>query len=464
MEKLFGDFQKVEESQWIEKIKQDLKGKDFDEALLWKVEPGLTVQPFYSKMKADTSPGEFPYRRGVRKEENNWLMADEISVNNSADANKEALISLQHGMDSISFVHAFNADEIATVLKDIQIELIEVNVNPGTTPVNVYRALTEKESSLSGGLLFDPLSELLTRGAFPSNQQLDEILSQVRELFEENRNHQNAFRLVTINSGRNVHHAGGGIVQEVAVALSVGKMYVQHLIDCGFPIDAITAHLGFSFTTGASYFPEIAKYRAFRTLWATIINAYEPEHACTAAAYIAAETSPWTITAFDEHTNLLRATTQAMASVISGVNSLYIQPFDLHSETKYKSARRLARNINHILKSESGFHRVADPAGGSYYLEGLTNEIAKEAWSSFQEIEAAGGFVEAMKKGMIQDKISENARVFHDEIKSGKRVFVGVNKYPKEELKTDERGVTVASGDICTPLQIHHATDIFSRA
>jgi methylmalonyl-CoA mutase len=202
---------------------------------------------------------------------------------------------------------------------------------------------------------------------------------------------------------------------------------------------------------------EIAKFRAARMLWANIVKGYNPEKECSCKMFAHAVTSTWNQTAYDPYVNMLRGTTEAMSATLAGVHSLEVLPFDYAFEQPTEFSKRIARNVELLLKHESHFDQVIDPAGGSYYIENLTKNIAEQAWKLFLEVEDKGGYVEAYKAGFIVDKVKASAAAKDKNIATRREILLGANQYPNFTEVADAAVVaeTVtrpeAEGNVLTP-------------
>lgn len=218
------------------------------------------------------------------------------------------------------------------------------------------------------------------------------------------------------------HNQGANAIQELAIALAIGN----ELLSKGTSADAFIGKKVFHFAAGNDFFLEIAKLRAFRLLWANVVQQYKPADYKSYFAYISASTSLRDFSDIDEYTNLLRATTQAMSAVIGGADAVYTVPFNAKTaETGF--SQRLSINLHHLLKHESKLDKVVDAGGGSWYLAKLTETLAQKAWALFQEIESKGGFEQA--HDFIASEIDRVAATRQQDIISGKEIRVGVNKY-----------------------------------
>ena len=202
--------------------------------------------------------------------------------------------------------------------------------------------------------------------------------------------------------------AGATAVEEIGFALAAGVDFLAALAERGADINRAAAALEFSFAVGSNYFFEIAKFRAFRMLWARAVESFGGTHEA-AKARIAARTSQWNKTVYDPHVNILRATTEAMAAVLGGADAVTVTPFDACYKAPDEASRRLARNTQLLLKHEAWLGRVADAGGGSYALETITDFLAHEGWKVMQEIEARGGFRKAQAEGMIAQALERES-------------------------------------------------------
>jgi len=194
--------------------------------------------------------------------------------------------------------------------------------------------------------------------------------------------------------------------------------------------------LGFTLSSGSHYFLELAKFRAARMLWASIVQAYDAT--ANGQTFIHATTSERSLTIYDPWTNMLRGTTQAMSAVLGGCNSLTVSPYNTGYQEATEFSNRIGRNVQLVLKEEAMLTKVADPAGGSHYIETLTNAIAESAWRIFQDIEAQGGYLEALNKGSIQAHLEQASKAEENAILTSEKIVLGVNKYPNQEERMQQ--------------------------
>jgi len=272
---------------------------------------------------------------------------------------------------------------------------------------------------INGSIAFD---------AFSEKADLASILS----LATSAKSHYALFRVFAANADA-WHNKGASPVVELAYAIAAGNEYLHLLTSNGFTVDEASAMIQFNFATGSSYFLEIAKYRAFRQLWALVVEQYQPAHECTKNAYVHASTSLYLQSAYDGYNNLLRATTQAASAIIGGADSVCVMPFDAAFAEAGNSSNRWARNIQHLLREESYFDQLKDAGSGSYYIESLTAELGNQAWLLFQDIESKGGVSASFD--MLSQLTHDYDKAQKQAIAEGKKVMVGVNKYPNKQEK-----------------------------
>ena len=394
-EKLFSDFSPASTEQWMEKVTADLKGADFEKKLVWKTNEGFKVKPFYRMedledlKTTDALPGEFPYLRGTKKDNNAWLVRQEIRVECPKEANAKALDILNKGVDSLSFhvkAKELNAEYIETLLSDIQAECVELNFSTCQGHVvelaNLLVAYFQKKDydvkKLKGSINYDFFNKMLTRG-----KEKGDMVQTAKSLIEAIQPLP-FYRVLNVNA-LSLNNAGAYISQELGYALAWGNEYMGQLTDAGIPAAIVAKKIKFNFGISSNYFLEIAKFRAARLLWANIVASYNPECVrdcenkgpngecrCAAKMAVHAETSTFNLTLFDAHVNLLRTQTEAMSAALGGVDSMTVTPFDKTYETPDEFSERLARNQQLLLKEESHFDKVIDPAAGSYYIENLS--------------------------------------------------------------------------------------------
>ena len=451
-EKLFSDFSPVSTEQWMEKVTADLKGADFEKKLVWRTNEGFKVKPFYRMedlkglKTSDALPGEFPYLRGTKKDNNEWLVRQEIKVEDVKEANAKALDILNKGVDSLAFrvkAKELDAAYIEALLEGICAECVELNfytcqghvVELANLLVEYFQKKEYDLSKLQGSINYDYFDKMLAKGKEKGNmvETAKALIAATAAL--------PGYQVINVNA-LTLNNAGAYIYQELGYALAWGNEYLNLLTEAGVPAATVAKKMKFNFGISSNYFLEIAKFRAGRMLWADIVNTYLNEDDCKCAAKmkVHAETSSFNLTVFDSYVNLLRTQTEAMSAALAGVDSMTVVPFDKAYETPNDFSERMARNQQLLLKEESHFDKVIDPAAGSYYIENLTVSIAKQAWDLFLAVEEEGGFLAAVKAGKVQEAVNASNKARHEAVAKRKEILLGTNQYPNfTELAGDKR-------------------------
>ena len=439
-ERLLSEFPAISTQEWKDKIVTDLKGADFDRKLVWRTNEGFNVNPFYRREDLEglstpkVMPAEYPYVRSTRMD-NEWLIRQDINVNDPKEANEKALDILNKGITSLGFKlrrDQVNKETLAILLKGIMPEAIELNFSccisvAAQLAGELAAYLTEVGADVAqckGSINFDPFKKQLVKGI--SNPQwvptCAQLLDAIRPLPQ--------YRVLTVNA-LNINNAGAYIYQELGYALSWGAELIDKLTEAGYSIEELTSRIKFVFGVGSNYFMELAKFRAARWLWAEIIGAYGDQYKGDAAKiHMHAVTSTWNKTIYDAHVNLLRTQTEAMSATLGGVDSLTVQPFDVTYQESDNFSERIARNQQLLLKEESHFDKVIDPAAGSYYIEHLTNALAEQAWKLFLAVEEEGGFAAAVEAGSVQKAVNASNAKRHAAVAARKEIFLGTNQFP----------------------------------
>ena len=479
-EKLFSDFPPVSTDAWMEKITVDLKGADFEKKLVWKTNEGFKVKPFYRRedleglKTTEALPGEFPYLRGNKKDNNSWLVRQEIDAADAAEANAKALDVLNKGIDSLSFhlkAKQLDAAYLDTLLKDICAECVELNfsicqghvVELANLLVAYFQGKGYDLSKLQGSINYDPMGKMLAKG-----KEKGCLVDTAKALLAATAPLP-GYRVLNVGA-LTLNNAGAYIYQELGYALAWGNEYLNALTEAGIPAATVAGKIKFNFGISSNYFLEIAKFRAARLLWANIVASYLKEDDCKCAAKMCvhAETSTFNLTLFDSYVNLLRTQTEAMSAALAGVDSMTVVPFDKAYEAPNEFSEHLARNQQLLLKEESHFDKVVDPAAGSYYIENLTVSIAKQAWELFLSVEDEGGFLAAVKAGKVQEAVNASNAARHTAVAKRKEILLGTNQYPNfQELADGKKpleAVCCCGGGEHQACEKDCATLVFDRA
>ena len=449
-EKLFTEFTAPTTQEWLDKIQVDLKGADFQKRLVWRTNEGFNVQPFYRRedlkdLKAvDSLPGEFPYVRGNKKDNNLWFVRQDIVVDDAKAANEKALDILNKGVDSLGFRikgKELSAELIATLLDGILPQYVELNfqtcqchcVELANILVAYFKEKNYPLAELKGSINFDPISKILTKG-----KDTQAVLAEAKPLIEALKELP-GYRCICVNSVA-VNNAGAYIYQELGYALAWGAEYLSVLTEAG--VDACEAAKRIKFNMGVSenYFMEIAKFRAARMLWAQIVREFVGDAAlnCTCSQmHVCAVTSEYNQTLFDSYVNLLRSQTETMSAALANVDSIVVTPFDKPYEQPTEFAERIARNQQLLLKEEAHFDKLVDVAGGSYTIEHLTDALAREGWKLFLAVEEAGGFLCEALKGNITNAVNASNDKRHAAAATRREFILGTNQFPNFTEKSE---------------------------
>jgi methylmalonyl-CoA mutase len=451
---LLAEFPPVTTEQWMAKITADLKGADFSKKLVWKTNEGFDVMPFYRAediegfKTTDTIPGKFPFVRGT-KSHNEWYVRQDIVVENVDEANKKALDVLNKGITSLGFKISYqdlSSSYIQSLLKGIAADCVELNFSIctdhaaelGRLLVAYFQSEGYDLVKLHGSINFDAMNAMLLRGKEYDKATIVSMAKAIIDAIAP----LPFFRVIGVNA-TTINNAGAYIAQELGYSLAWGNQYLSLLVEAGVDTSLAAKKIKFNFGVGGNYFMEIAKFRAAKLLWALIVDAYQPICRrpdcdntvngickCAARIRIHAQTSEFNKTVYDANVNMLRTQTEAMSASLGGVDSLTVLPYDSVYKKSDDFSERIARNQQLLLKEESNFDKVVDPASGSYYIETLTNQIAQQAWKLFLEVEEKGGFYSAIVAGSVQKAIKQTATSRMKNVSSRREVLLGTNQFP----------------------------------
>jgi methylmalonyl-CoA mutase len=409
---LFDDFNPVSAKAWKQKIQLDLKGADYNETLIWKSAEGIDVKPFYNAQDLASISQNI-------KMPSSWNIGETIYVKNGAQANEKAHYLLSKGAESLNFIVP-NADiSVATILKNIDTTSTPIHLDLDFLGAAFVKNISEIENI---HIHTDIIGNLAKTGNWFSNLEND------HKHFEEIVSHTNAFS-VNLATYQN---AGANMVQQLAYAMAHTNEYLNHIENSSSlrgifkETNSKTSTVNFKVSVGSNYFFEIAKLRALRLLFKTLMSEYKLNAEC----HIMATPSKRNKTLYDYNTNMLRTTTECMSAMLGGANTITNLAYDAlyHKDNEFGS--RIARNQLLILKHESYFDKVSNASEGAYYIESLTHQLAEKALELFKQIESKGGFVNQLFDGTIQRKTKESAQKEQDRFDAKKEVLLGTNKHP----------------------------------
>lgn len=450
-EKLFGEFPSVSNEEWMEVVTRDLKGTPFDKKLVWRTKEGVDVQPYYRADDVehlptkDVLPGQFPYVRGT-KADNKWLVRQDMAVLANAQGLNECLKGIMaHGVNSIGFHFendAINAETIKAMFAGVDLTMLEINfyacrkqmVELVEAVKDGLQAVGADLAEVRGSFGFNPFRHVLGKGA-RWGEWLETSVAVLKAA--------EPLKQFTCFSFQSVDlvNAGAYIYQELGYALAAGADMVAKIAEkSGKSFSDIAERMRFDMGIGSNYFMEIAKFRAMRWLWALIVKANDANASERATKVVVnAETAWWNKSSYDAYVNLLRTMTESMSATIAGVHSVLVHPFDKHYNPAGSDfSRRIARNQQLLLKEESHFDKVVDPAGGSYYIEHLTQAIAEQAWKLFLEVEEQGSFAKLADEGKVQEAVNASNTARHKDIATRRENILGTNIFPNFTEKATE--------------------------
>lgn len=459
---------------WVEIATKQMKGKSPD-TLNWHSPEGITVKPLYTcddlagLTCADTQPGMPPYTRGpmaTMYAGRPWTIRQYAGFSTAKASNefyRKNLAAGQKGLSvafSLSTHRGYDSDnprvsgdigkagvaidsieDMKILFDGIPLDQMSVSMtmNGAVIPIlAMWIATAEeqgvKQEQLTGTIQNDILKEYLTRNTYiyppePSMRIVSDIMAYCSK-------HMPKYNTISI-SGYHIMEAGADSVLQCAFTLADGIEYVRTALKAGMDVDTFAPRLSFFFGVGMNFFMEIAMLRAARTLWYELMQQFNPKDPRSSMLRTHCQTSGWSLTEQDPYNNIIRTTIEAMAAVLGGTQSLHTNSFDEAIALPTEFSARIARNTQIIIQEESQVCKVADPLGGSYYIERLTDDIVAGARKIIDEIEQMGGMAKAIATGMPKMRIEESAARRQARIDQGKDVIVGVNKYRLQDEKLD---------------------------
>ncbi|MDY0151336.1 MAG: methylmalonyl-CoA mutase family protein [Candidatus Cloacimonas sp.] len=437
--------------EWLQAVKDSLKGADFDKVMKTKTYEGITLQPIYRKEDiadlpfTDNLPGQSPYLRRNDPQKflaEGWLVAQSHDEADLKLLNEQLLSELSCGLTAVNISLKHADTKRGVVLNSIEdFRIAFKNVDFKAAPLFMQMDVCEKHLltilelyaaetgldllSLEAGIGFDPTSEFARLGYVdvPLEELWAKVLDSVKWAVEKAPRN----RLLSID-GTVYEGAGASAVQELGFVLSTAIGYIQGLQYSGYSIDQLAPLFQVKLSLGSNFFMEMAKIRAFRLVWAEMIRAFGGNEV-SQKVWIHGKTASFNKSTVDCYVNVLRTSTESFAGVIGGVDSLEIGCYNELYATPDELSRRIARNQQVILREEAHFGKVVDPAGGCYYVESLTDELAHKTWALMQELEADGGMVKCLRSGKIHEMLESVAHTRIDAVHKRKNVFVGVNMF-----------------------------------
>ena len=424
-------------ARWRGAVEAELKGESFEKKLLTKTYEGITLRPLYTRADVRTGEEDDACRRNSNTKRSDadvgpWEVAQEIAATDAAEFNRRLRADLLVGQNAVVLGNELaKADALAAALAGVELGCVPVHIDAGADARavgEVFLALG-KGVALRGSVTADPLAAWARAGALP--EELGRLLDGLAAWTRRAKDAASELRTVGVDA-RLWAEAGGTAVDELAAALAAVAEYVRALTARGLTLEDIVPRLRVSFGAGPQFLMETAKFRAWRGLLARLVTAWGGDAALAGRVALHASTTRWNTSRLDHHVNLLRATTQAFAAVLGGVNSLSVAPIDAVDGAGggEEFARRIARNVHVLLAEEFGAAAPVDAVGGAWAFERLTDELARKAWERFQQYEAAGGWAAALRAGLPQRLVSEAAKEKARAVGARRHGLIGVNLFP----------------------------------
>ena len=422
---LFSDFEAVSSKQWKQQIQYELKGADYNETLVWESPEGIKVKPFYHNDETEANLNAIIPTKP-------FSIVQNIFVHDVKKSNARALETLQRGAESIRFTLESDSVSIEELMQNLPLENVNYYFNLPFLSVEFSNKINAFASKNKANIFIqnDPIGQLVKDGNWFENLEKDfEKLNIIAKNSHplEGCPTGGVASFLTISSGI-YQNAGTNIVQQLAYTLAQANEYFNRIPSINQPITIEVA-------VGTNYFFEIAKLRALRILFNTLATEYSHNFDC----HIIATPTKRNKTLYDYNVNMLRTTTECMSAILGGADAVANLAYDAIYHKDNEFGDRISRNQLLVLKHESYFDKVNNPADGAYYIEALTEELAEKALELFKAIEKNGGLISQLIEGTIQRKINESAQKEQELFDSGKEVLLGTNKYPNknDQMKND---------------------------
>lgn len=416
---LFNNFQKVSSKQWKQKIQVDLKGANYNDTLIWQSPEGIHVKPFYHADEFLNLP------ESSHAKVTTWNILETFYVTNPEKTNIKVLNALANGTEALHFIIPNKNLILDTLLKEI----------PNNIPL--YFSLEFLNEDFTTQLL----KKTSNRNSVFINCDIISNLAKSGNWFSSLENDHTAFKNIIKQSGcisinlSLYQNSGANITQQLAYSLAHLNEYFNHLNGTLSASKKEQLNVIFQVSVGTNYFFEIAKLKALRQLYFSLATEYGFNKNC----HIVAFPSKRNKTIYDYNTNMLRTTTECMSAILGGANAVNNMAYDAIYHKTNPFGERISRNQLLVLKHESYFDKVNNPADGAYYIETICTQLAEKSLDIFKNIETSGGFLKQLKEGIIQRKIKESALKEEDLFKTKEYILLGTNKHPnpKDKMKND---------------------------
>ncbi len=472
----FGEFPIPSYEDWKVAAEKALKGAPFDKKMYTETYEGITLSPIYNKEDRDSLPqmesqysGAYPYLRGTSAAgytNGTWFISQDIPYPTPEEFNAAAKNDLSRGQSALNIqlnkasakisanaiknandayqgLYLSNVNDMEKAFNGIDLTKVPVYINAGTQAVAAtaqFAAFCRKNGidikSVSGSIEMDVIGELAGAGKVCGS--LEALFLEACRLTGWMKENAPQMKSVTIN-GAVFADGGASAVQELAYAMSSAVEYIRRFMELGLSIDDIAPRFRFKLGIGQNFFMEIAKFRAARMLWAKIVKEFGGNEE-SQKIFMHAKSSTVNKTKYDPYVNLLRITSEAFSAVIGGCDSMHLAYVDDAYGLPNDFTRRVTRNVQNVFADETHFKELVDPAGGSYYVEVLTNQVAEKAWELFADTEKVGGMVASLQSGTVQNVINDVIAKRNKNLELRKDTLLGTNKY----ANLQEKPVTTA--------------------
>ena len=403
---LFNEFKEISTAEWKQKIQVDLKGADYNDTLLWKTDEGITVKPFYTKDNRTNT--------NINTSEKGFNICQSIYIEDEKKSNNFAIDSLKRGAKSIEF-KAKSKFNYKILLKNLDLKNSILYFNLKFINSDFIIELSNFVNSKNCYFNIDIIGNLASTGNWFTNLNND-----YKELEKVVNNIDNS---ICINTSI-YQNAGANSTQQLAYTLAHANEYLNHFGN------KVANKIHFNFSVGSNYFFEIAKLRAFRILWASLLKEYDVKNN---KAHLFTKPSLRNKTLYDYNVNMLRTTSECMSAILGGSDTVCNISYDDIFHHSNEFGERISRNQLLILQQESGLSNAQNYADGTYYIESITQQLAQNAIEIFKSIEKGGGFLKQLKEGIIQRKIKDSADKEQAKFNSGELVLLGTNKIQNEK-------------------------------
>ncbi len=433
---LFKEFDAKNSDQWRAKIVADLKGKSYEDQLIWNSIEGFDIHPFYHN-------DDVLHPTLSNTENISWKIGHYIRFINCEEGNRHAIEGLKCGIEHLILEGPIRSySDFETLMAGIQLEVIETTIISNTLDlrqwIDQYCGQLNLNERSALNIYHTPLGT-----AARANEEFEEATNESKRIVAD----QNGGILIDATV---YHEAGATATQEIAYALAEANEYLNICQDQSGYLHELANNIAFKFSVGTSYFLEIAKFRSFKLLWQLILDTYQIRS--TKSPLLICGNSHFAHSQLDISNNILRSTTACMSAIIGGANIVSVAPYD-QTVTNELNENSLRTGINtlHILREESHFDKVMHSANGSYYIESLTDQLGSKAWDLFKEVENEGGWLKGIQTFFIPKSIKDSFDKRLALFESKKHVRVGVNKY-RNEHESNNQSPRMHSNDDGTKL------------